>query len=244
MNPEFKIVWDFHDQGEILLVDKPRDWSSFDVVKKVRSLFHVRKVGHAGTLDPNATGLLIVCTGKQTKKMSLFLDMEKEYEGSFLLGVRTPSCDSETEVSERKDASFVTRELLVATVKSFLGRQDQIPPMFSATKYGGAPLYLIARQGKTVERASKEIDIKEFEILEYEQQLVTFRIVCSKGTYIRTVVDDLGIKLGCGATLQDLRRIRIGPHSFRNAFSIEELIDLRDILDRRQHRAYEVSAST
>jgi len=244
MNPEVKIAWDFHDQGETLLVDKPRDWSSFDVVKKIRSLFHIRKVGHAGTLDPGATGLLIVCTGKQTKKMSLFVDMEKEYEGSFLLGVRTPSCDSETEVSERKDASYVTQELLVATIESFLGRQDQIPPMYSATKYGGSPLYLIARQGKTVERASKEIEIKEFQIVEYEQQLLKFRIVCSKGTYIRTLIDDLGMKLGCGATLQELRRTRIGAHSVKNAFSIEELIELRDILDRRQHRAYEVSAST
>jgi tRNA pseudouridine55 synthase len=244
MNPEVKIAWDFHDQGETLLVDKPRDWSSFDVVKKIRSLFHIRKVGHAGTLDPGATGLLIVCTGKQTKKMSLFVDMEKEYEGSFLLGVRTPSCDSETEVSERKDASYVTQELLVATIESFLGRQDQIPPMYSATKYGGSPLYLIARQGKTVERASKEIEIKEFQIVEYEQQLLEFRIVCSKGTYIRTLIDDLGMKLGCGATLQELRRTRIGAHSVKNAFSIEELIELRDILDRRQHRAYEVSAST
>lgn len=244
MNPEVKIAWDFHDQGETLLVDKPRDWSSFDVVKKIRSLFHVRKVGHAGTLDPTATGLLIVCTGKQTKNMNLFVDMEKEYEGSFLLGVRTPSCDSETEVSERKDASFVTRELLVSTIESFLGRQDQIPPMYSATKYGGSPLYLIARQGKTVERASKEIEIKEFQIVEYEQQRLKFRIVCSKGTYIRTLIDDLGIKLGCGATLQELRRTRIGAHSVRNAFSIEELIELRDILDRRQHRVYEASAST
>jgi tRNA pseudouridine55 synthase len=158
--------------------------------------------------------------------------------------VRTPSCDSETEVSERKDASYVTQELLVATIESFLGRQDQIPPMYSATKYGGSPLYLIARQGKTVERASKEIEIKEFQIVEYEQQLLKFRIVCSKGTYIRTLIDDLGMKLGCGATLQELRRTRIGAHSVRNAFSIEELIELRDILDRRQHRAYEVSAST
>lgn len=243
MSLDFKTLWDFHGQGETLLVDKPLDWSSFDVVKKTRSLFHVRKVGHAGTLDPRATGLLIVCTGKQTKNISSFLEQDKEYEGSFLLGVRTPSCDSETEVCERKDAAFVTRGLLDATIKSFLGRQDQIPPMFSAAKFGGSRLYLIARQGKTVERGSKEIDIKEFEISEYQQPVVKFRMVCSRGTYVRTLVDDLGTKLGCGATLQDLRRIRIGVHSVRNAFAIQDLIKLRDILDRRQHREYEVSES-
>lgn len=243
MSPDFKTLWDFHDQGEILLVDKPLDWSSFDVVKKVRSLFHVRKVGHAGTLDPKATGLLIVCTGRQTKNINSFLELNKEYEGSFLLGVRTPSCDSETDVCERNDVSFVTLEILNATIKGFLGRQNQIPPMFSAAKFCGSPLYILARQGKTVERSSKEIEIKEFDISGYQQPLVKFRIVCSKGTYVRTVVDDLGTRLGCGATLQDLRRTRIGIHSVRNALSIEDLIELRDTLDRRQHREYEVSES-
>jgi tRNA pseudouridine55 synthase len=219
---------DFSGEGVVLFIDKSLDWTSFDVVKKVRVLFDVRKVGHAGTLDPQATGLMIVCTGNKTKSIEQFVGLEKEYTGSCELGVRTPSFDMETEVSEIKDSSEVTKQQIELVAKSLLGRQLQLPPMYSAVKYGGKPLYQYARSGKTVERIEREIDVTKFEILKVNAPYIEFCITCSKGTYIRSLVDEMGIRLGCGATLTALRRIRIGEFTIGKAKTIEQLIQWRN----------------
>jgi tRNA pseudouridine55 synthase len=219
---------DSSSEGEILFIDKSLDWTSFDVVKKIRALYDIRKVGHAGTLDPKATGLLIVCTGKKTKQISQFVGMEKEYIGSFQIGVRTPSFDLETEVYESKDCSGVTQQKLVDTAKYFIGRQLQLPPMFSAVKYGGKPLYRYARSGMTVERTEREIDVLKFEISDFQEPLVDFCIVCSKGTYIRSLIDEFGLRLGCGATLTSLRRTKIGEYAVADAKTIAQLMESRE----------------
>lgn len=211
------------DDGIMLLIDKPIDWTSFDVVKKVRATFRTRKVGHAGTLDPKATGLLIVCTGKRTKEIDQFVGLEKEYTGTFELGVRTPSFDSETAVSERGDSSAVTDEAIAAAAAQMVGTQMQMPPMYSAIKYGGRPLYQYARAGRSVIREPREIVVSQFVIETVHRPFVDFRVVCSKGTYVRTLVDDLGQRLGCGASLCALRRTRIGQYLVDDATTIEQL---------------------
>jgi tRNA pseudouridine55 synthase len=216
------------DEGTILLVDKPLQWTSFDVVHKVRRTLGIPKVGHAGTLDPRATGLLIVCTGRQTKRVHEFADMEKEYTGTLQLGIRTPSFDMETAVTEQADISNVSQEKLAAAVQGFLGKQLQVPPMFSAVKHHGKPLYKYARKGKTLEREAKEIDIKEFSIISFAPPNVSFRVRCSKGTYIRALANDLGEILGCGATLVELRRTRIGEYRVENALTISQLENLKN----------------
>lgn len=232
--------WDFQENGEMLLVDKPLDWTSFDVVKKIRSLFNVRKVGHAGTLDPKATGLLIVCTGKQTKTLDLFLNAEKEYTGTFELGVRTPSCDSETEVIETKSYAHVTPKLLDQAITKFKGKVLQTPPMYSAAKKDGKPLYWYARDGKNVERSAREIEVMDFRITKCSFPMIDFTVVCSKGTYIRTLIDDLGVELGCGCTLRSLRRIRIGSYNVEHAMTIQDLMSLRQTLESRYRQHDEV----
>jgi tRNA pseudouridine55 synthase len=211
------------DEGEILLIDKPLNWTSFDVVHRVRSWFGIKKTGHAGTLDPRATGLLIVCTGRQTKRIESFANLDKEYVGTFELGIRTPSFDMETGVSERGDFSDVTLEALKSAILGFTGRQLQTPPMYSAVKHKGKPLYKYARKGRTLEREPKEIDVTEFSLLSFAPPVVEFRVVCSKGTYIRSLVSDIGNKLGCGAALTTLRRTRIGNYSVDQAMTVEEL---------------------
>ncbi|MBI3578957.1 MAG: tRNA pseudouridine(55) synthase TruB [Ignavibacteriales bacterium] len=221
-------VFDFNGEGELLLVDKPLDWTSFDVVKKLRGVFRIAKAGHAGTLDPHATGLLIICTGKRRKNIEQFVGLEKEYVGSFELGIRTASHDTETEVIERKDYANVTLEQLRAAMDSFIGKQQQTPPMYSAVKVHGRPLYKYARKGKTVERAPKEIEVSQFDILSFVAPVVEFRVVCSKGTYIRTLVSDIGEKLGCGASMTSLRRTRIGSYDVADALTIKEFEALRD----------------
>ena len=235
-----KNEWDFQNAGEFLLVDKPLDWSSFDVVKKIKVLFGVRRVGHAGTLDPKASGLLIICTGRKTKTLDSYQAFEKEYTGSFELGVRTPSCDSETMVVESRDFSFVSRQLLDETAMKFVGRLLQKPPMYSAAKFDGKPLYVFARKGATVDRPEKEIEVSNFSITGFTSPLVEFRIVCSKGTYVRTLVDDLGRELGCGCTLRSLRRTRIGAYKVEDALSIEDLVGLGRLLKERSEQVYEV----
>ena len=222
-----KINWDFQESGELLLVDKPLDWSSFDVVKKIKILFNVKRVGHAGTLDPKATGLLIICTGRKTKTLDSFQNEQKEYTGSFELGARTPSFDSETQVIETKAFSHISQDLLDGAVKKFTGKIWQKPPMYSAAKFDGKPLYLYARKGKSVDRLAKEIEISDFRITGLSPPIVNFKVVCSKGTYVRTLVEDLGIELGCGCTLRSLRRTRIGNYSVEDALSIEDLVTLR-----------------
>ena len=219
----FKDTTSLKQEGSVLFIDKPLDWTSFDVVKKVRSATHERKVGHAGTLDPKATGLLIVCVGRMTKSIDRFVGLEKEYCGSFELGLRTPSFDSETEVSERHDWSGITADRIAALAKEFTGAQLQVPPMYSALKYGGKPLYEFARAGKVVERAEREIIITEFSVDALQLPFVDFRVVCSKGTYIRSLVDEFGQRLGCGAVLRSLRRTRIGQYNVRDAWTIEKM---------------------
>ena len=211
------------DEGEMYLVDKPLNWTSFDVIHRLRQSLDIKKAGHAGTLDPRATGLLIVCTGKQTKRIDQFANLEKEYTGTLQLGIRTPSFDMETEVTERADYSAVGRDELASAVLSFVGRQLQTPPMYSAVKHLGKPLYKYARKGRTLDRKAKEIDVREFSVLSFVPPEVGFRVVCSKGTYIRSLVSDIGDRLGCGAALISLRRTRIGTYRVEDALTIEQL---------------------
>jgi tRNA pseudouridine55 synthase len=239
MSESYAQSHDYSGDGVVLFIDKSLDWTSFDVVKKVRALFDVRKVGHAGTLDPQATGLMIVCTGKKTKSIEQFVGLEKEYTGSCEMGVRTPSFDMETAVSESKDSSTVTEQQIEDVAKSFFGKQLQLPPMYSAVKYGGKPLYQYARSGKTVERTEREIDVMKFEILKVHVPYVDFCIVCSKGTYIRSLVDEMGIRLGCGAALTALRRTRIGEYTVAKAKTIEQLIEWRNTHFKQEQREHE-----
>jgi tRNA pseudouridine55 synthase len=213
---------DFHE-GEILFIDKPVKWTSFDVVSRVRGMFRVKKVGHAGTLDPNATGLLIICTGKKTKIIDEFSGMDKEYIATIELGSRTASFDAETEPIEVKEFSHISEDEIRAALAGFLGTQQQKPPMYSAVKHLGKPLYKYARKGREIERKPKEVTVTELEIMSIELPFVVFRIVCSKGTYIRSIADECGMKLGCGAYLKELRRTRIGDHHVRDAISVEQL---------------------
>ena len=216
------------EKGEILLVDKPLNWTSFDVVHRVRDLFHVKKVGHAGTLDPKATGLLILCTGKKTKEIDTFTGQEKEYEGIMQLGATTVSFDSETPEQDQKDFLRIDEKQILDVFSTFVGMQLQIPPMYSALKYGGKPLYKYARKGRSLERQPREITVSEFTLIKMDLPLVYFRVVCSKGTYIRSIVDECGKKLLCGAYLKELRRTRIGSLSLQQALQIEDLHSLSD----------------
>jgi tRNA pseudouridine55 synthase len=212
------------EEGGVLLVDKPSGWTSFDVVNKIRRALRVRKAGHAGTLDPMATGLLIVCTGRRTRDVERFAGEEKEYEGVMVLGARTESLDAETPVVERRPIDGITVERIREVAQSFTGRQRQIPPMYSAVKVGGTRLYRYARKGMTVERAPRSVTIHDIEVTGVRLPEVSFRVVCSRGTYIRTLVDDIGAKLGCGAHLRQLRRTRIGPYHVRDAVSPERVV--------------------
>jgi tRNA pseudouridine55 synthase len=243
MNEENVVFHDFSIEGEVLFLDKPLNWTSFDVVKKVRVLFDVRKVGHAGTLDPNATGLLIVCTGKKTKSIEQFVGLEKEYTGTCKIGERTPSFDTETAAHEWRDPSAVTEKQVHETAQSYLGRQFQLPPMYSAVKYGGKPLYKYARVGKTVERVEREIEISCFTISAVRDQYIDFCIVCSKGTYIRSLIDEFGLRLGCGATLTALRRTRIGHHRVVHAMTIDQLMDWRNSISIKNQSCHEIGST-
>ena len=211
------------DEGRVLLINKPLEWTSFDVVNKLRYRLKIKKIGHAGTLDPLATGLLIICVGKMTKQIESFMGMEKEYTGTFVLGQTTPSYDLETEVSEQKDISHLTGDAIEGAVKSLTGKISQLPPVHSAIKIGGKRAYKFARKGKEVELQPREVEVKEFEITSLQLPQVHFRVVCSKGTYIRSLARDLGEKLGVGAYLSQLCRTRIGPYKLENALSIEDV---------------------
>ncbi len=210
------------DPAEILLVDKPLRWTSFDVVKKIRGHFRLKKVGHAGTLDPLATGLLIVCTGKKTKEIQFIMDEEKEYTGTLVLGKTTPSYDLETEIQNEKDISHITEQLVHDASKKFSGWIDQIPPQHSAIRVKGKRAYESARKGKTVVLEPRKVEIKQMELMPRLPE-VDFRIICSKGTYIRSLVRDIGEELGVGAYLSALRRTRIGKYAINDARTIEEL---------------------
>lgn len=210
-------------KGKALLIDKPLNWSSFKVVHELRKIVGVRKIGHAGTLDPRATGLLILCTGKMTKSIDTYQGMPKTYTGEFMLGKRTKTMDTESEPFEEKPIDHITEELLIKTAGQFTGKILQIPPMYSAVNHQGSKLYQLAKKGENVERKPREIEITEFAITNINLPLVSFRIQCSKGTYIRVIAEDYGLALGCGAYLHSLRRTAIGEYSVDDAFTLAEL---------------------
>ena len=209
-------------KGKVLLIDKPLGWTSFDVVKKIRILTRVSKVGHAGTLDPLATGLLIVCTGTFTKRINEFMAMEKEYTGSFTLGATTATYDLESEPLNFKNYDHLSEDQIHAASRQFIGEIFQVPPAHSAIKMEGKPAYKLARKGKEVKLEPRKIFIKEFQISQVKLPIVHFRVVCSTGTYIRSLASDFGDALGCGAYLSSLRRTRIGNFHVEDAMQIEE----------------------
>jgi tRNA pseudouridine55 synthase len=211
-----------YENGNVLLIDKKPGFTSFDVVRKLMK-FTGLKVGHAGTLDPYASGLLVLCTGRLTKRINEFQDAEKTYEGIIELGKRTPSMDLETEFSEEKGIDGITAEHIEEVRKSFIGNVMQCPPMFSAVKHKGKALYHYARKGVEIERGEREINISEFTITKISLPEIYFNIVCSKGTYIRVIADDFGQKLGCGAYLKLLRRTKIGSFDVEDAVTVEDL---------------------
>ena len=212
-----------HDD-QIILINKPLKWTSFDVVKKVRNSIKVKKVGHAGTLDPMATGLLILCTGKLTKQISNYQNLEKEYTGNMIIGKNRPSHDLETDVVETNDISSITEQQVKDIISNYRGEIEQIPPMHSAIKINGKRLYLKARKGIEVPVKPRTIQIKEFQITEIDFPLIHFKVVCSKGTYIRSLVRDVGKDLKVGAYLNSLKRTRIGDFSLNDALDIESFI--------------------
>ncbi|WNH13700.1 tRNA pseudouridine(55) synthase TruB [Thalassobellus suaedae] len=216
--------------GQVLLIDKPLNWTSFQVVNKlrweIRQAFNIKKikVGHAGTLDPLATGLLVICTGKMTKQIDTFQGQIKEYTGTIVLGSTTPSYDLETEVDNTFPTSHITDDLIKETTKQFIGDIQQLPPVFSALKKDGKRLYEYARAGESVEIKARTVSISEFEITKIAGIHIDFRVVCSKGTYIRSLANDFGKALHSGGHLSALRRTKIGDFDVSNSTSIENFI--------------------
>jgi tRNA pseudouridine55 synthase len=211
-----------YENGNVLLIDKKPGFTSFDAVRKLMK-FTGLKVGHAGTLDPYASGLLVLCTGRLTKRINEFQEAEKTYEGIIELGKRTPSMDLETGFSEEKGIEGITPAQIEEVRKSFIGNIMQYPPMFSAVKHKGKALYHYARKGVDIERVEREVNISEFTINEISLPEVHFNIVCSKGTYIRVIADDFGQKLGCGGYLKLLRRTKIGFFDVEDALTVDDL---------------------
>lgn len=209
-------------EGKVLLIDKPLHWTSFDVVRKMRGLLQIKKIGHAGTLDPLATGLLIVCTGKFTKKINEYMAQEKEYTGHITLGAVTPTYDLESEPRDNKDISFLSNEMIHAATAQFTGTIAQFPPIYSAIKKEGVALYELARRGVDVQPEARIITIHQFEITNITLPVITFKVVCSTGTYIRSLANDFGAALGCGGYLSNLRRTRIGEFEVADAMSMEQ----------------------
>jgi tRNA pseudouridine55 synthase len=213
--------------GKMLLVDKPLTWTSFDVVKYIRkslvSKFKIKriKVGHAGTLDPLATGLLIICIGRQTKQISIYQNLTKTYTGKFKLGETTPSYDAETEVNKTFNYDHIKENDIINLSQKFTGKLMQKPPIFSALKKNGKRMYEYARENKKIKIQEREINIYEFEIIKFTTPYIEFKITCSKGTYIRSIANDFGKKLNSGSYLSELRRINIGEFSVLNALQIE-----------------------
>ncbi|MCL9980478.1 MAG: tRNA pseudouridine(55) synthase TruB [Bacteroidia bacterium] len=205
------------EPARVILIDKPFGWSSFQAVKKVKYELKSKKIGHAGTLDPLATGLLIMCTGKMTKSIEEIQAQPKEYTGTFVLGETTPSFDLETETDAHYPTEHITHDLLQETLKQFIGEIEQTPPLFSAVKIDGQRAYEIARKGGSAEIKSKIITIYEFELTRIELPQVDFRVKCGKGTYIRSLARDFGIALNSGAYLTNLRRTKIGDYCVEDA---------------------------
>ncbi len=220
----------FHFQeGEVLLINKPLDWTSFDVVNSlryfIRKVYNLKKikVGHAGTLDPMASGLLIICTGKMTKEINRFQGMDKVYAGQMYIGATTPSYDKETEPDRRFETKGLDLEKLREKSRLFLGETDQVPPLYSAVKIKGKRAYHFAREKEKVELKSRKVKIYKFDILQYEPPYADFYVKCSKGTYIRSLVRDFGESLNNGAYLTALKRTQIGPYKLSNAFTLDEI---------------------
>jgi len=215
-------------EGQVLLINKPLEWTSFDVVRKIRNRIKIKKVGHAGTLDPLATGLLIICTGKFTKKINEYMAQEKEYTGEFTIGATTATYDLESEPQNFRSIDNLSEQKIKDATKEFIGEIQQIPPAHSAIKVDGKRVYELARKGKEVKLEPRKILIQEFEITKIELPIISFRVVCSTGTYIRSLANDFGDALGCGAYLSSLCRTRIGKYSLEDAISIEEFIHTID----------------
>ncbi len=215
-------------EGEVLLFDKELEWTSFDVVNKVRNLVckysnqKKMKVGHAGTLDPLATGLLIVCTGKATKTIDSYQAKEKEYIATLSLGATTPSFDKETEIDATYPTQHITLELITETLKNFIGELEQVPPQYSALKVNGRRAYEMVRNGEKPELKPRKLIIKEIEILNYEENILELRVLCSKGTYIRGLARDIGKALNSGAYLSNLRRTKIGDYNVKDSITITQ----------------------
>jgi tRNA pseudouridine55 synthase len=209
-------------EGKVLLIDKPFRWTSFDAVRKIRNLIRIKKVGHAGTLDPLATGLLIVCTGKFTKKINEYMAQEKEYTGTITLGATTPTYDLESEPGNFKSFEHISIEQIIETTKSFTGEIMQTPPIHSAIKKEGKRVYELARKGIDVKLEPRPVTIYEFEITKVDLPNVEFKVVCSTGTYIRSLANDFGEALGCGGYLSSLCRTRIGEFMLKDAMSIDQ----------------------
>jgi len=214
------------EEGKVLLIDKSLEWTSFDVIRKIRNIIKIKKVGHAGTLDPLATGLLIVSTGKFTKKINEYMAQEKEYTGTITLGAVTPTYDLESEPVNFMSLDGISEDLIRATTKQFTGEILQTPPIHSAIKQKGKPVYLLARKGIDVILEPRKITIKEFEITNIEMPVISFRVVCTTGTYIRSLANDFGNALGCGGYLSKLRRTRIGNFKVEDATNMDDFAEM------------------
>jgi len=212
------------EQGEILNIDKPVDWTSFDVVKKIRSHIKPAKVGHAGTLDPFATGVLLICTGKATRRVQELMELQKEYVATMEFGKATDTYDVTGKVLLEKDASGVTLEDVKRVCARFEGQVEQVPPMYSAVKVKGERLYKLARRGEEVSRKARKVYIYKLELLDFSNPFLQLKIVCSKGTYIRALAHEMGEEIGTGAYLTELTRTRIGPYRIEDAYSISDFI--------------------
>jgi tRNA pseudouridine55 synthase len=211
-----------YEAGQVMLFDKPYGWTSFDLVRKVRGLIRIKKIGHAGTLDPLATGLMILCTGKFTKRINEFMGQEKEYIAEVALGAITPTYDLESEPTDYKNWESITDADLELALEKFRGPILQIPPAHSAIKVGGKRVYELARAGKEVKLEPRPVTIRELEVMKRVENLITLRVVCTTGTYIRSLANDLGQALGCGAYLSGLVRTRIGEQLLTQSMRIDE----------------------
>jgi len=212
------------EEGAVILIDKPYRWTSFDVVRKIRNTIHIKKIGHAGTLDPLATGLLILCTGKMTKQIDSYQAQEKEYTGKLVLGKTTPSVDLETDFDQTFETCHISGEMLQWASGKLTGTLQQIPPIYSAIQVGGQRVYKKARKGETVVLKPREVQVSVFEISYENFPVIDFKIICSKGTYIRSLVRDFGEMLNSGAYLAELRRTRIGIFEIEKAQTVEQFI--------------------
>ena len=213
------------EEGSLLLVNKPKSWTSFDVVNKLRYLLKIKKIGHAGTLDPLAKGLLLIGVGKYTKKLESLQGLDKTYEGIIEIGKTTPSFDLETPFDSFSDYAHVTPKAIAAAVEALTGELDQMPPIYSAIKLNGQRAYKSARKNEIIELKSRKIQVYKFEITQVHLPEIHFRVVCSKGTYIRSLAKDLGEQLGVGGYLKELVRTQVGNYKLENALQLEQLVD-------------------